>query len=80
MNNALRDLIVLLNNEFMSQQAIEAEVESLHGILSDTEQGTTFYAAHELVARNRITNNRKRIAKAIRFSELKPFCFLINKN
>lgn len=64
----------------MSQQAIEQEVECLHEILADTETGSVFLAAHELVDRNRITSNPRRIRKAIQYVELKPFRFLLNKN
>jgi hypothetical protein len=75
-----RDLLVLLKNEFMSQQAIDHEVECLNDILLIAESDEHFCVAHELVNRNRITSKPSRILKAIRFSELKPFRFLINKN
>ncbi|MET0462122.1 MAG: hypothetical protein ABW007_03175 [Chitinophagaceae bacterium] len=75
-----RDLLVLLKNEFMSQQAIDHEVECLNDILLIAESDEHFCVAHELVNRNRITSKPARILKAIRFSELKPFRFLINKN
>ncbi|MBO9657389.1 MAG: hypothetical protein J7527_01045 [Chitinophagaceae bacterium] len=75
-----RDLLVLLKNEFMSQQAIDHEVECLNDILLIAESDEHFCVAHELVDRNRITSKPARILKAIRFSELKPFRFLINKN
>ena len=75
-----RDLLVLLKNEFMSQQAIDHEVECLHDILLIAESDEQFCVAHELVNRNSITSHRSKILKAIRYSELKPFRFLINKN
>jgi len=75
-----RDLLVLLKSEFMSPQAIEHEVECLNDMLRCTESDDQFCIAHELVDRNRITSNPKRILKAIRFTELKQFRFLINKN
>ncbi len=75
-----RDLLVLLKNEFMSQQAIDQEVECLNHILHEAEGDEHFCRAHELVNRLRITTNPKKILKAIRFSELRPFHFLINKN
>jgi hypothetical protein len=75
-----RDLLVLLKSEFMSPQAIEQEVECLNDMLRCTESDEQFCIAHELVDRNRITSNPKRILKAIRFTELKQFRFLINKN
>jgi hypothetical protein len=75
-----RDLLVLLKSEFMSQQAIEQEVECLNDMLRLTESDEQFCIAHELVDRNRITSSFKKILKAIRFTELKQFRFLINKN
>jgi hypothetical protein len=64
----------------MSQKAIEKEVEYLNDMLKATESDEQFCRAHELVDRNRITANSKKILKAIRFTELRQFRFLINKN
>lgn len=75
-----RDLLVLLKNEYMSQSAIDHEVECLNDILHDAETDELFCIAHELVDRNYITSRTKKILKAIQFTELKPFQFLINKN
>lgn len=75
-----RDLLVLLKNEFMSQRALDHEVECLNDILRTAESDEQFCVAHELVDRNRITAKPRRILKAIRYSELKPFRFLVNKN
>ncbi|MET0392309.1 MAG: hypothetical protein ABW019_04175 [Chitinophagaceae bacterium] len=75
-----RDLIVLLKNQFMSQQAIEQEVECLHGLLRLTESEQQFCTAHELVDRNQITRKSKKIIRESRFRELRAFRFLLNKN
>jgi len=75
-----RDLLVLLKNEFASKQSIEHEVECLNHILIKAESFEQFCTAHELVERNRITCRPKKILRAIRFTELKPFIFLLNKN
>ena len=75
-----RDLLVLLKSEFMSKQAIEQEVECINDMLRFTESDEQFCIAHELVNRNHITSNYKKILKAIRYTELKYFRFLINKN
>jgi len=75
-----RDLLVLLRNEFMSQQALDHEVQCLHYLLRGAESDEKFCVAHELVDRNRITNKFRKIIKVIRFKELKPFQFLLNKN
>ena len=80
MKNPGRNLLMLLKNQFMSQQAIEHEVECLNEILFETESPEHFYIAHELVDRNRITSRPDKILNAVRYPELKPFRFLINKN
>ena len=75
-----RDLLMLLKNEFASEKAIEHEVKRINHILIQAESPEQFCIAHELVTRHRITSKPERILKAIRFAELKPFQFLINKN
>ena len=75
-----RDLLVLFKNEFMSQQAIDHEVESLNKILRRTDMPHEFCKAHELVRRNRITQNSEKLLEAFRQPSLKPFWFLISKN
>lgn len=75
-----RDILVIVKDQFLSERAIEHEVECLNEILRIAESDEQFCVAHELVDRNRITSKPKRILKAIRFTELKPFRFLINKN
>jgi hypothetical protein len=75
-----RDLLVLLKNDFMSQQAIEREVEYLNSILMYVEQPGALCRSHELVQRNHITQKSHKILKALRQPELKAFCFLIGKN
>lgn len=75
-----RDLLVLLKNEFASQQAIEHEVECLNHILIQAESYDRFCQAHELVERNGITSKMRNILRATRYPDLKPFVFLINKN
>ncbi len=75
-----RDMIVLLKDEHMSQQAINAAVDTLDTILRIVESDNRFCNVHELVSRNSITNKKAKILKAIRYTELKPFVFLLNKN
>jgi len=75
-----RDLLVLLKNEFASQHAIEQEVKNIYHLLVRVESPEHFCMVHELVIRNRITSKPKKILRATRFVELKPFRFLINKN
>ncbi|MBL7742650.1 MAG: hypothetical protein JNN00_04160 [Chitinophagaceae bacterium] len=75
-----RDLLVLLKDEYASQRAIEQEVESINDMLMQAESPEQFCRAHELVVRTGITSKSKKILQAIRYTELKPFRFLINKN
>lgn len=75
-----RDILVIVKDQLLSEQAIEHEVECLNEILRIAESNEQFCIVHELVDRNRITQKPQRILKAIRFTELKPFRFLINKN
>ena len=76
MKNPGRDLLVLLKQDFLNKR----ELESLNEILQITESSYQFCKAHEFVDRNYITSKSSTILKAIRFVELKPFRFLINKN
>lgn len=80
MKNPGRDLLVLLKQDFLNKQAVERELESLNEILQTTESSYQFCKVHEFVDRNYITSKSSTILKAIRFVELKPFRFLINKN
>jgi len=76
-----RDLLVLLKNEFASQQAIEHEVECLNHILVQTESLEHFCRVHELVERFQITSKSRRIIRTIRRGgEMRAFTFLLNKN
>jgi hypothetical protein len=75
-----RDLLVLLRQDYLSEHAILHEVEILNKILHISESREQFCLAHELLDRNRIRSNPKRILNAASYEELKPFRFLINKN
>jgi len=75
-----RDLLVLIKNEFMSQQAIDHEVQQLNNILRQTELPHQFCNTHELVQRNKITQKSHRLLLAFRSPLLKPFWFLIGMN
>lgn len=56
------------------------EEEYLRQIIVSTESPRQFCIAYELVNRNRITANSRKILKEARRIELRPFRFLINKN
>ena len=77
-----RDLLVLLRDEFMSEQAIEHEVEQLNEMLLHVESVNNFCLAHEVIDMNRykIFHRHKFIMQVVNQKELKPFQFLCNKN
>jgi hypothetical protein len=76
MKNKDRNLLVLFNKKSISKQ----EADRLQTILLFTESPEQFCIATELVDRNRITSNKKKIVKESGRIQLKPFRFLINKN
>ena len=82
MNRMNRDLLVLFNQELLSPQAIEHEVELLHELLHLVERLDNIVTAHEIIDLNKYKVIFKRIAirNTIRKQELKPFVFLNCKN
>jgi hypothetical protein len=80
MNNYNRDLLLLYKEEVYNDDLIQYEVECLHRILLTVEHNDVFCGAHELINRYKITRKKKAILKAVELPELKPFCFLLNKN
>ena len=82
MNNINRDLLVMFNQELMSPQAIEQQVELLHELLLDVERMENLAIAHEVVDLNKykVISKYNVIKDTIRMQELKPFIFLNCKN
>ncbi|MEY2918050.1 MAG: hypothetical protein RIS73_1764 [Bacteroidota bacterium] len=82
MNNSNRDLLVLFNQELMTPQAIEHEVEQLHEILFSVENINNIVTAHEVIDVNKykIFNAPQQLRAIIHQRELKPFVFLNCKN
>lgn len=82
MNNANRDLLVLFNQELMTPQAIEHEVELLHQLLYTVECIDNLVTAHEVLDINRYKVIRKPylVRNVFRQRELKPFVFLNCRN
>jgi hypothetical protein len=80
--NQHRDLLVLINNEYRSQSAIDHEVEWLHEVLFHVESLDNFCIAHELinVNRHKITSNLQQIKKEILRKKETAFVFISNKN
>ncbi|MEO7308676.1 MAG: hypothetical protein ABIR78_03010 [Ferruginibacter sp.] len=82
MNNPNRDLLVLFNQELMTPQSIEHEVELLHQLLYAIERIENLIIAHEILDLNKYRVIRKpiQLRKLIRQQQLKPFVFLNCKN
>ena len=82
MNNSNRDLLVLFNQELMTPQSIEHEVELLHQLLYTIERLENLIIAHEIIDLNkyRVIKKPIQLRKLIRQQQLKPFVFLNCKN
>ncbi len=82
MNKMNRDLLVLFNQELLSPQAIEHEVELLHELLQTVERLDNLVTAHEILDLNKykVINKTLVLRNTIRKQELKPFVFLNCKN
>lgn len=82
MNNINRDLLVMFNQELMTQKAIELQVEMLHELLFNVESMENLAAAHEVIDLNKYKVFQKHplVIKTIKQQELKPFVFLNCRN
>lgn len=82
MKSPNRDLLVLLKDETMSEQAIEQEVEKLNNMLFHVEASESFYNSHELLDMNKfkVLREKKHLQQVVRERALKPFIFLCNLN
>ena len=77
-----RDLLVLFNQELLSPQAIEHEVEMLHELLFTVERLDNLVIAHEIHDLNKykVINKAITVRNTIHNQELKAFIFLNCKN
>ena len=77
-----RDLLVLLKDDFRTEQAIENELERLNELLLRTETMSNFCVANEILDFNRykIYQEYNKIVKVLSQNKLKPFQFICNKN
>jgi hypothetical protein len=77
-----RDLLVLVKDEFATEQFMEQELEQLNDLLFHYETVDTFCIAHEVFDMNKYKIIRKQsvLQQIARLQELKPFQFLCNKN
>jgi hypothetical protein len=82
MNKSNRDLLVLFNQELMTPQSIQHEVELLHKLLYSIERIDNLVIAHEIIDLNKykVTNKSIQLRRLFRERELKPFIFLNCKN
>ena len=80
MDGPRRDIMMLVRNEFIGQEAIENELECLNGILYQTESPRQFCIAHELIDRNKITSNTSKLLRNYLKEDPGPFRFFICKN
>ena len=82
MDKPNRNLLVLFNQDLMSPQSMEHEVDMLHELLYKVESLANLASAHEIINLNKfkVINNPGHLRKIIRQRELKPFIFLNNKN
>ena len=82
MSKSNRDLLVLFNQELMTPQSIEHEVELLHQLLYSIERIENLIIAHEILDLNkyRVVNKSLQLRKIFRQRTLKPFVFLNCKN
>ncbi|HMG82257.1 MAG TPA: hypothetical protein VK559_04420 [Ferruginibacter sp.] len=82
MNKLNRDLMVLFNQDLMTPQSIEQEVEWLHELLYNVERIDNLIIAYEVIDINKykVSNKPQLLRKAFRSKEAKPFVFLNNKN
>jgi hypothetical protein len=82
MNRLNRDLMVLFNQDLMTPQSIEHEVEWLHELLYNVERLDNLIIAYEVIDINsyKISNKPQLLRKVFKTKESKPFLFLNNKN
>lgn len=82
MKNSNRDLLVLIKDDTLSEQAIERQVEWLNDMLIEVERSEHCYQAYEIVD----INNSKRLRNAFKIRTMmrakneKPFLFLTSLN
>jgi hypothetical protein len=82
MKTSNRDLLVLVKNEFLDKQEMEAELEKLNTLLHFSETKDSFCISNELldINKHRIIDSRKEMLEISQQRILKPFRFIFNKN
>ena len=82
MKNSNRDLLVLIKDDTLSEQAIERQVKWLNNMLIEVERSEQCYQAYEIVDINNSKRSRNafKIRTMIRAKDEKPFLFLTSLN
>jgi hypothetical protein len=80
MTSSNRNLLVLFKKGSAGDRLPDQELERIGEILLVACTPFQFCIVNELVDRNRISSNAKKILKETRSTRLRPFRFLINKN
>ncbi len=77
-----RDLLVLVKEDQLNQDAIEHELNRLNRILVNLETVDNICLAHEVADLNRykMLMRFQQVNEVIRKKDLKPFVFILNKN
>lgn len=74
------DTLILIHKTYIRNQVPESEMKFLSDLLFTACNPEQFCIAHELVDRNKITSQKRKILKESLRLQLRPFRFLINKN
>lgn len=82
MKHSNRDLLVLIKDDTMSDQAIESEVKKLNNMLMCIETSEQSYHSYELMDMNKhkTFRNAFKIRLVMREKQPKPFIFLTSLN
>lgn len=82
MKNSNRDLLVLIKDDTLSEQAIERQVKWLNDMLIEVERSEQCYQAYEIVDINNSKRSRNafKIRTMMRAKDEKPFLFLTSLN
>jgi hypothetical protein len=77
-----RDMLVLVKDEFLSDDSIQHELEKINRLLVSFETSENLCAAHEVFDLNSYKKVTKifKLQQILNTEELKPFMFIINKN
>jgi hypothetical protein len=77
-----RDLLVLMKDECLDEDAIQHELDQLNQLLISFDTMDNICPAHEIidVNRYRIIDKPQQVAKIIEQEEMKPFIFISNRN